>query len=78
MVTFYSALTIAAEAMVTFGLDGSKLGVCLVVVNLAILVLAIWFALDNFRFLRQERARIDRRVSSIIKYEIILFLTCFF
>lgn len=63
MVTFYSALTLETESLMNFGLSGTNLGIFLVLVNLAVMALALFFAVDRYQSERQVRAQLETRVS---------------
>jgi hypothetical protein len=54
-ITFYCALSIEIGTLAYFGLEGVKLGVFLIIVNLVIFSLAISFALSNLRVERNLR-----------------------
>jgi hypothetical protein len=55
LVTFYAALTLESDSLVNIGLEGSKLGVFLVLVNLGVVLFALFLAVQNY--LRQKRAQ---------------------
>jgi len=55
LITFYSALSIASGAVVNFGLEGYRLGVFLIILNLVVLILSFWFAWSRFRKQHDEQ-----------------------
>jgi hypothetical protein len=59
LVTFYAALTLESISLVNFGLEGQRLGIFLVLVNLAIITLASWFAVGSYKQQRIERNRVE-------------------
>lgn len=65
--TFYFGLSIETVSLTNFGLSGTNLGIFLVCVNLLVFILAVCFSFSNYRMQRQERARIESRVSEDIK-----------
>mmetsp|Transcript_26890 Transcript_26890/g.31711 ORF Transcript_26890/g.31711 Transcript_26890/m.31711 type:complete len:1775 (-) Transcript_26890:503-5827(-) len=63
LVTFYSALTIESVSWVNFGLQGQKLGVFLIFVNIIIIILSFWFSFDNFREKHKEQVALKNKAA---------------
>jgi len=76
LVTFYGALTVESDSLVNIGLEGSKLGVFLVLVNLAVVLLGCWFALENYTRQMKEQRRIEMMVYSSVHLCVLHFLFC--
>jgi hypothetical protein len=82
VITFYSALTIQTSALMNFGLRGTRLGLFLVLVNVSVLLLSIWFAIAKYRLSKVEKLKTEALVSffflrfflnTLFEFNIVLF-----
>jgi hypothetical protein len=62
LVTFYAALTLESNALVNIGLEGSKLGIFLLIVNVSTVLLTCRFGYESYVVQKCERNRIELEV----------------
>jgi hypothetical protein len=81
LVTYYSALTIETVSMTNFGLTGTKLGVFLVLLNMAVLMSALYFAVMKYRVQLRDsvlrEARVSKKHKRCILHKVFFFLSFF-
>jgi len=68
LITYYAALSVETGTMVNFGLEGARLGAFLIITNLVIFVLALYFACVKFGKLRHLKEDKEWKVDTFFSF----------